>query len=56
MFSYDTPYKSLFNELFSVIFLESFDNVREDDHYLLETIFLYLNFFHLFGYGVSTFV
>jgi hypothetical protein len=52
----DTLYKSLFNESFSAIFLESFDGVYGDDHYLLGIVLPYLESLHLFWYGVSTFV
>jgi hypothetical protein len=51
-----TPYKSLFNQPFYAIFLESFDNAHGDDHYLLGTIplwnlFMSLNmvFLHLYN-------
>jgi hypothetical protein len=51
-----TPYKSLFNQPFKAIFLESFDNAHGDDHYLLGTIlpwnlFMSSNmvFLHLYG-------
>jgi hypothetical protein len=38
MFIDDMPYKSLFNGLFSGIFLKYFDSSCGDDHYLLMTI------------------
>jgi hypothetical protein len=40
----------------SAIFLESFDNLHGEDNYLLGIVFPYLESFHLFGYGVSTYV
>jgi hypothetical protein len=36
--------------------LESFDNTCGEDQYLLGFVFPYLENFHLFGYGVPTFV
>jgi hypothetical protein len=50
----DMTYKSMFNAPYSAIFWESFDSLRGDDHYVLGTIFLYLEFLHFFEYGVST--
>jgi hypothetical protein len=52
----DTPYKNIFNGPYSAIFLESFDDLCGEDQYLLGSIFPYLENFHLFGYGVPTFV
>jgi hypothetical protein len=48
----DMTYKSMFNALYSAIFWESFDNLRGDDHYVLGTIFFYLEFLRFFEYGV----
>ncbi len=50
------PYKSMFNDSYNAIFLESFDNTCGEDQYLLGFVFPYLENFHLFGYGVPTFV
>ncbi len=49
-------HKILFNGSFSAIFLEFFDNFCGDDHYLLGTIFPYLESLHFSKYGASTFV
>ncbi len=56
LFIDDMPYKNMFNDPYSASFLESFDNIRGEDQYLLGSIFLYLENFHLFRYGVPTFV
>jgi len=50
----DMPYKSMFNGPYNTIFWESFDNLRGEDHYVLGTIFPYLESFCFFRYGVST--
>jgi len=52
----DMLYKSMFNDLYSAIFLESFDGLHGDDHYLLGFIFPYLENLHSFGYNVPAFV
>jgi hypothetical protein len=41
---------------FSAIFLEYFDGVCGEDHYLLGIVLLYLESLHLSKKGVSTFV
>ncbi len=56
LFINNTPYKNLFNRLFSAIFLEYFDNVCGEVHDLLGIVLPYLEFLHLSEYGVSTFV
>ncbi len=55
LFIDDTPYKIMFNRPYSAIFWD-FDDFRGEDHYLLKTIIPYLEFLHLFGYGVFTYV
>ncbi len=40
----------------SAIFLKFFDSLHGEDNYLLGFVFPYLESFHLFGYGVSTYV
>ncbi len=53
----NAPYKSMFNEPYNAIFLESsFDDLHGEDNYLLGHVHLYLEFLHLFEYGVSTYV
>jgi hypothetical protein len=46
----------MFNELYSTIFLESFDGLHGEDNYLLGTIFAYLKSLHFSRYGVCTYV
>jgi hypothetical protein len=47
----------MFNEPYNAIFLESsFDDLHGEDNYLLGHVLLYLEFLHLFEYGVSTYV
>jgi hypothetical protein len=43
----ETPYKNLFSMPFSAIFLEYFDSVCGEDHYLLGIVLLYLESLHL---------
>jgi hypothetical protein len=45
LFIDNAPYKSVFNGLYSAIFLESFDNIRGEDRYLLGSILPYLEIF-----------
>jgi hypothetical protein len=52
----DMLYKNMFNDSYNAIFLESFDNLHGDDHYLLALFFPYLENLHSFGYNVPTFV
>jgi hypothetical protein len=52
----DMPFKSMFNDSYSAIFLELFDNLRGEDQYLLRSIFPYLENLHSSGYDVPTFV
>jgi hypothetical protein len=52
----DNPYKSMFNGLYSAIFLESFDGHCGEDQYLLGYVLFYLENLHLFEYNVPTFV
>jgi hypothetical protein len=60
LFIDNTPYKSLFNEPFNVIFLWHFLIVfwwlQRDDNYLFSIVFFYLKSFHCSRYGVGTFV
>jgi hypothetical protein len=50
------PYKSMFNNLYNAVFLESFDGLRGEDQYLLGFVFPYLENLHSFRYDVPTFV
>jgi hypothetical protein len=44
----NTPYKNMFNGPYNAIFLDSFDGHCEKDHYLLGSVFPYLeNLIHL---------
>jgi hypothetical protein len=52
----DIPYKSMFNDSYNAIFLESFDGHCGEDQYLLRFVFFYLEIFHLSKYNVPTFV
>ncbi len=38
----DTPYKSLFNEPFNAIFVETFQGFHIDSNYMLADLFPYL--------------
>jgi len=49
----DTLYKSMFNEPFNAIFLQSFHNSNKDNTYLLWVILLYLKPFHCFEFRQS---
>ncbi len=54
---YDTPYKFIFNDLCSVIFLESFEDLcNNGEIYLLFIVFHYLVSFHSFGFNVQIYV
>jgi hypothetical protein len=46
MFVDDTPYKSMFNNPYSAIFLESFDSIHGEDRYLLGSIIFYMENLH----------
>jgi hypothetical protein len=50
------PYKNMFNNLYSAIVFELFDNIHGEDQYLLGSIFPYLENLHSSKYGVPTFV
>jgi hypothetical protein len=50
----DIPYKNMFNGPYNAIFLESFDSLRGEDHYVLGIVLFYLESLHFSGYGVST--
>jgi hypothetical protein len=52
----DMPYKSMFNNPYNVSFLESFNDVRGEDQYVLGSIFLYLENLYPSRYNVPTFV
>ncbi len=52
----DTPYKSMFNNSHSAIFLESFSSLDGEDQYLLGFVLFYLENFHLSEYIIHTFV
>jgi hypothetical protein len=55
LFIDNMPYKSMLNDPYSAIFLESFNGLHGEDQYLLGSIFRYLENLHLFGYNVPTF-
>ncbi len=48
----DTPYKSMFDEQYNAIILESFDGFCGEDHYFLGNVFPYLEFLHFFQNNV----
>jgi hypothetical protein len=48
----DTPYKFIFNDSCSVIFLELFECEHSDGDYLLSTVLPYLVLFHSSGFNV----
>jgi hypothetical protein len=52
----DTPYKSIFNDSCSAIFLELFEGAHNNGDYLLSIVFPYLVSFHLFGFKIQTYV
>ncbi len=52
----DTPYKTCQNPPFNVIFIESYEDMLEEENYLLGTFLPYLESFHYFGFNVPTFV
>jgi len=52
----DTPYKFIFNDLCSAIFLESFEGVSSDGDYLFSTILPCLVSLHSFRFNVQTYV
>jgi len=53
----DTPYESMFNESFNVIFVKMFDTCSKDPNdYLVSIVLPYLECLHNFGMSVSTFV
>jgi hypothetical protein len=52
----DIPYKSIFNDLCSVIFLESFEGAGSDGDYLLSIVFPYFVSFHFSGFSFQTYL
>ncbi len=50
------PYKSIFNDSCSAIFLELFEGSCNDGNYLFFIILPYLVSIHLFGFSVQTYV
>ncbi len=52
----DTPYKTMFNDMYNAMFLEYFDSRGGDDHYLLKFVLPYLENIHSSRYGIPTFV
>jgi hypothetical protein len=53
LFVDDTPYKSIFNDSCSVIFLESFEGAGSNGDYLVSIVLSYLVLFHFFGFNVQ---
>jgi hypothetical protein len=51
----DTPYKSIFNDSCSAIFLESFEAIGSDGDYLFSIVLSYLVSFHFSGFNVQTY-
>jgi hypothetical protein len=56
LFVDDTPYKFLFNDSCSVIFLESFESTGSNRDYLLSTVLPYLVLLHLSKFNVQTYM
>jgi hypothetical protein len=56
LFVDDTPYNNMFNDMYSAIVLESFDNIHGEDRYLLRFVIPYMENLHLSKYGVPIFV
>jgi hypothetical protein len=52
----DMPYKSIFNDSCSAIFLESFESSHRDGDYLLFIVLPYLVSLHSFGFNVQTYI
>jgi hypothetical protein len=52
----DTPYKFIFNDLCSAIFLESFEGVSSNGDYLFSTILPCLVSLHSFRFNAQTYV
>jgi hypothetical protein len=52
----DTPYKSIFNDSCSGIFLESFEGASSDGDYLFSIILPYLVSFHFSRFSVQIYV
>ncbi len=52
----DTPYKYIFNDSCSLIFLESFEGVSSNGDYLLSTILAYLVSLHSSRFNVQTYL
>jgi hypothetical protein len=56
LFVDNTPYKNMFNNVYSANFFKSFDDLSGEDQYLLRSIFLNFKNLHSFGYNVPTLV
>jgi hypothetical protein len=56
LFVDNMPYKSMFNDPYSAICLESFNGLHGEDRYLLRSVLPYLENLHSSGYNVPTFV
>jgi hypothetical protein len=56
LFIDDTTYKNMFNNPYSAIVLESFDDISGEDRYLLGFVITYMENLHLSKYGVPIFV
>jgi hypothetical protein len=56
LFVDDMPYKSIFNDSRSAIFLESFDEFPTNGNYLLSIMFLYLVLLASFQPNVQSYV
>jgi hypothetical protein len=52
----DTPYKFIFNDSCSVIFLESFESTDSNGDYLLSTVLPYLVLLHSSKFNVQTYM
>jgi hypothetical protein len=52
----DMPYKSLFNDSCSAIFLESFEGSHNHGNYLLSIVLLYLVSLHSSKFSVQTYI
>jgi hypothetical protein len=52
----DMPYKTCQNPHFNVIFIEFYEDMPEEENYLLGSLLPYLKLFHYSGFNVPTFV
>jgi hypothetical protein len=52
----DTRYKSIFNDLWNGIFVESFEGASNNGDYLFSIVLPYLVSFHFFGFSVQTYM